>query len=206
MSYITVADDVTKEIVIEKSRFIAHVIPVSDEETAKQRLEIITKEYWDATHNCYAYVIGEDQQHQKANDDGEPSGTAGIPILELIKKNGLTDTLIVVTRYFGGVKLGAGGLVRAYTRSASEGLQQAQLLRQEMHLFFELIIEYAAWDRIQQPLHAMGFVHDKTFTDKVKVTFSIPEEKKTELIRFLQKWGDLIHYRQTIRDRVPVPL
>lgn len=206
MSYITVADDVTKEIVIEKSRFIAHVIPVSDEETAKQRLEIITKEYWDATHNCYAYVIGEDQQHQKANDDGEPSGTAGIPILEVIKKNGLTDTLIVVTRYFGGVKLGAGGLVRAYTRSASEGLQQAQLLRQEMHLFFELIIEYAAWDRIQQPLHAMGFVHDKTFTDKVKVTFSIPEEKKTELIRFLQKWGDLIHYRQTIRDRVPVPL
>lgn len=207
MSFVTVSQYVTHEIVIEKSRFIAHVFPVPDEDTAKDHIHTISKKHWDATHNCYAYRIGETGHIQKANDDGEPSGTAGVPILEVIKKNGLTDTLIIVTRYFGGVKLGAGGLVRAYTRSASEGLQQAQLLRQEEHLFVEINSDYATWSRIEQQLNALGLIHDRTYTDTVTVLFSLPKTEEKKLTQFLDKWGNTpIQCKPVKTDWVPAPL
>lgn len=116
----TIVKDVRHEIVIEKSRFICTLKKVADEEEAQDFIKAVKKEYWDATHNCSAYII--DDKAQRSSDDGEPSGTAGIPMLEVLRKNKLTNTAAVVTRYFGGIKLGAGGLVRAYTNSVAEAV------------------------------------------------------------------------------------
>ncbi|MER2141095.1 MAG: YigZ family protein, partial [Priestia megaterium] len=122
--YYTVKQEGSHEITIQKSRFICHMKRVTTEEEAQQFIQDIKKQHWNATHNCSAYLIGERDQFQKANDDGEPSGTAGVPMLEVLKKRGLKDTVVVVTRYFGGIKLGAGGLVRAYGKSVSEALNE----------------------------------------------------------------------------------
>lgn len=207
MPYKTVTAYATDEITIEKSRFIAHVYPAPDEETAKGHIHTVSKKHWDATHNCFAYVIGENGYIQKASDDGEPSGTAGVPILETIKKNGLTDTLVIVTRYFGGIKLGAGGLVRAYTRSASQGLQQAQLVMREKHLFYELNMDYAMWNKVEQQLNTVCIFHDKAFTDKVTALISVREEDEANLMSFFQKWGNhVIQYKRVKKDWVAVPL
>ena len=112
----------TGEIVEKKSRFIGNVFAVSSVKEAEEKIAEISKKYWDARHNCYAYVIGENGESTKCSDNGEPSGTAGKPILEVINGAGLTNILIIVTRYFGGVLLGTGGLVRAYTQAAQAGI------------------------------------------------------------------------------------
>ena len=128
--YKTIAKDVIfeAEYEINKSRFIAHVKQVEEEEEAKNFLQQLKKKYYDATHNCSAWVLGVDGSKQKSNDDGEPGGTAGNPILETIKKNDLVNTMVVVTRYFGGIKLGAGGLIRAYSHTASLGLSASKIV------------------------------------------------------------------------------
>ena len=110
------------EISEKKSRFIAHIAPAQTEEEAQAFIEKIKKQYWDARHNCYAYIIGDKGQIQRFSDDGEPQGTAGKPILDIIAATGLVNCLIIVTRYFGGVLLGTGGLIRAYQASAKAGL------------------------------------------------------------------------------------
>jgi len=112
----------TGEIVEKKSRFIGNVFAVGSVKEAEEKIAEISKKYWDARHNCYAYVIGENGENTKCSDNGEPSGTAGKPILEVINGAGLTNVLIIVTRYFGGVLLGTGGLVRAYTQAAQAGI------------------------------------------------------------------------------------
>ncbi len=117
----TIVKDFKNEIVIEKSRFICTLKKVKDEAEAQKFIKATKKEYWDATHNCSAYLI--DDLAQRSSDDGEPSGTAGLPMLEVLRKNKLTNTAAVVTRYFGGIKLGAGGLVRAYTNSVAEAVR-----------------------------------------------------------------------------------
>ena len=112
----------TGEIVEKKSRFIGNVFSVNSVQEAEEKIAEISKKYWDARHNCYAYVIGENGENTKCSDNGEPSGTAGKPILEVINGAGITNVLIIVTRYFGGVLLGTGGLVRAYTQAAQAGI------------------------------------------------------------------------------------
>ncbi len=112
----------TGEIVEKKSRFIGNVFSVGSVKEAEEKIAEISKKYWDARHNCYAYVIGENGESTKCSDNGEPSGTAGKPILEVINGAGITNVLIIVTRYFGGVLLGTGGLVRAYTQAAQAGI------------------------------------------------------------------------------------
>lgn len=119
----TIVKDVRHEIVIEKSRFICTLKKVRDEAEAQEFIKAMKKEFWDATHNCSAYLI--DDLVQRSSDDGEPSGTAGLPMLEVLRKNKLTNTAAVVTRYFGGIKLGAGGLVRAYTNSVAEAVKES---------------------------------------------------------------------------------
>lgn len=123
---------------IQKSKFITHIRHVETEEDARTFIQSMKKKYFDARHNCSAYVLGERADKQKSNDDGEPGGTAGNPILEAIKKNGLTDVVIVVTRYFGGIKLGAGGLIRAYGHAAVLGIEAASCI--EMTPFTELAV------------------------------------------------------------------
>ncbi|MBR1579060.1 MAG: YigZ family protein [Selenomonadaceae bacterium] len=127
---------------INRSKFIAHVKRAEDEEQAREFLQSMKKKYFDATHNCSAWVIGVDVEKHKSNDDGEPGGTAGNPILEVIKKNALTDTIIVVTRYFGGIKLGAGGLIRAYSHAASMGLAAAELVTMTPMTQLAVTLEY----------------------------------------------------------------
>ena len=116
------------EISEKKSRFIAHIAPAQTEEEAQAFIEKIKKQYWDARHNCYAYVLGEDAGFQRFSDDGEPQGTAGKPILDIIMKSGIYNCLIIVTRYFGGTLLGTGGLIRAYQAASKEGLEHSTVL------------------------------------------------------------------------------
>ena len=137
---------VKHEIVIQKSRFIAHITRVETEEAAQTFIQDIKKEHWNASHNCSAYLIGENNQIQKANDDGEPGGTAGVPMLEVLKKRDLKDTVVVVTRYFGGIKLGAGGLIRAYGKSTSEGINAVGVVeRKLMTVMHAKIRLHLAW-------------------------------------------------------------
>lgn len=127
---------------VNKSKFLAHVKHVEDEIEARDFVLMIRKKYFDATHNCSAWILGELGDKQKSNDDGEPGGTAGNPILETIKKNDLTDCAIVVTRYFGGIKLGAGGLIRAYSHSAALGLANSKIVCMTTFKRLSLTIEY----------------------------------------------------------------
>ena len=127
---------------VNKSKFLAHVKHVESEEAARDFVQMIRKKYFDATHNCSAWILGERGDKQKSNDDGEPGGTAGNPILETIKKNELTNAAIVVTRYFGGIKLGAGGLIRAYSHTAALGIANSKLVRMTAFKKFSLTLEY----------------------------------------------------------------
>ncbi len=127
---------------VNKSKFLAHVAHVDDEESAREFLLTIRKKFFDATHNCSAWVLGERGDKQKSNDDGEPGGTAGNPILETIKKNELTNCAVVVTRYFGGIKLGAGGLIRAYSHTAALGIAAAEVVQMTAFKKISLTLEY----------------------------------------------------------------
>lgn len=127
---------------INKSKFMAHVKHVESEEAAREFVLMIRKKYFDATHNCSAWVLGERGDKQKSNDDGEPGGTAGNPILEVIKKNEITNCAIVVTRYFGGIKLGAGGLIRAYSHTAALGISAAKVVQMTAFQRISLTLEY----------------------------------------------------------------
>jgi uncharacterized YigZ family protein len=153
-SYYTVKGHGEQEIIIQKSRFIAYVNRVTTEEEAQHFIQTIKKKHWDANHNCSAYCIGENNNIQKANDDGEPSGTAGVPILEVIKKRNLKDTVIVVTRYFGGIKLGAGGLIRAYGKSASEGVNNTGIVERTLMTTMETKVAYGWLGKVENELRA----------------------------------------------------
>lgn len=140
--YKTVKGYGESEIIISKSRFITYVERAESEEEAIAFIDKIKKMHANATHNCSCYMIGEHDQVQKANDDGEPSGTAGVPMLEVLKKQGLKDTVVVVTRYFGGIKLGGGGLIRAYGKATTEGLRAAQVVERKLHHIMKISIDY----------------------------------------------------------------
>ncbi|NOV00172.1 YigZ family protein [Paenibacillus planticolens] len=161
----------SSEIIIKKSRFIGHAKPVESEEAAAQFIEAIKKEHKAATHNCSAYVIGDRDQIQKQSDDGEPSGTAGKPILEVIKHQGLKNIAVVVTRYFGGIMLGAGGLIRAYTDGAVVGIEAAQPIYKVNHQKVMIEVDYTWYGKIENELRNQGMLlGDIAFTDKVTVT------------------------------------
>ncbi|MFC5531641.1 YigZ family protein [Cohnella yongneupensis] len=181
--YSTVRQYGSQEIVIKKSRFIGHAKPVATEEEAIAFIEELKKKYWDATHNCSAYMIGDRDQYQKALDDGEPSGTAGKPILEVIKHRGLKNIAVVVTRYFGGIMLGAGGLVRAYTDGAVAGIDAAVPIEYVLHREVFVDVDYTWYGKLENELRGKGYlVGDVSFTDRVNV-LCLPEEGDSE--RFL---------------------
>ncbi|GHH97464.1 YigZ family protein [Neobacillus kokaensis] len=152
--YLTVKEYGEHEIIIQKSRFIAQIKRVETEADAQDFIQEIKKKHWNATHNCSAYLIGEHDQIQKANDDGEPSGTAGVPILEVLKKRNLKDTVVVVTRYFGGIKLGAGGLIRAYGKATSEGLDAIGIVERKLTQVVHVKIDYTWLGKIEKELRA----------------------------------------------------
>lgn len=152
-TYYTVKKDAgSHEIVIQKSRFIGTIKRVESEEEAQIFIQQMKKKYHDATHNCSAYMIGEHDQIQKANDDGEPSGTAGVPMLEVLKKQNLKDTVVVVTRYFGGIKLGAGGLIRAYGSSTSETIKAVGIMKRQLMKGFSITVDYTLLGKLENEI------------------------------------------------------
>ncbi|MGM8364576.1 YigZ family protein [Virgibacillus sp. W0181] len=158
--YYTVKNSGVDEQIIQKSRFIGYVRRVETEAEAQAFIREIKKKHHDATHNCSAYMIGENDEIQKANDDGEPSGTAGIPILEVIKKQKLKDTAIVVTRYFGGIKLGAGGLIRAYGSTASQAIKTTGIVHRELMQGISIIVEYSLLGKLENELRNSNHILD----------------------------------------------
>ncbi|WP_028612143.1 YigZ family protein [Paenibacillus harenae] len=178
--YSTVRQQASAEIVIKKSRFIGYAKPVETEEEAVAFINEIKQLHKQATHNCSAYVAGERDQFQKASDDGEPSGTAGKPILEVIKHKGLKNVAVVVTRYFGGIMLGAGGLVRAYTDGAVAGIEAAGKIVNVLHREILVDVDYAWYGKLENELHGRGTrIGGIEFTDRVVVR-CLPEEHEAE--------------------------
>lgn len=166
--YKTVRQAGEKEIVIKKSRFIGQIKPVETEEEAVAFIEEIKKRHWNATHNCSAYMIGERDEIQKQSDDGEPSGTAGKPILEVIRNQGLKNVAIVVTRYFGGIMLGAGGLIRAYTDGAVAATEAGEVITRVLHREIFVELDYTWLGKVENELRNRGVRTGETgFADKV---------------------------------------
>ncbi|MDY7992563.1 YigZ family protein [Paenibacillus polymyxa] len=169
--YRTVRGAGNKEIVIRKSRFIGHIQPVQTEEEAVAFIERIQKEHWNATHNCSAYMIGERDEIQKQSDDGEPSGTAGKPILEVIRNQKLKNVAIVVTRYFGGILLGAGGLIRAYSDGAVAAIEAGDAITRVLHREVFVELDYTWLGKVENELRNRSIRTGETmFTDKVTLT------------------------------------
>lgn len=156
-SYYTVKPEGSEEITIQKSRFIGYVKRCETEEEAQAFIQKIKKKHKDANHNCSAYMIGEHDLIQKANDDGEPSGTAGVPMLEVLKKKGLKDTAVVVTRYFGGIKLGAGGLIRAYSSTASAAIDTTGIVRRQLMKEMDVTIDYTLLGKVENEVRQSSY-------------------------------------------------
>ena len=155
-AYVTVAREATAEIEVKRSRFLGHVVPVTTEDEARAVVEAARKEHWDARHHCSAFVLGPDGALQRSSDDGEPSGTAGAPMLEVLRGRGLTDVVAVVTRWFGGTLLGAGGLVRAYSDATRAALDAAGTRRRVLMSRFDLVADHADAARWEAELRARG--------------------------------------------------
>ncbi|WP_404329922.1 YigZ family protein [Mesobacillus maritimus] len=167
------------EINIQRSRFIAYIERAETEEQAQEFIQTIKKKNWDATHNCSAYLIGEQDHIQKANDDGEPSGTAGVPILEVLKKKNLKDSVVVVTRYFGGTKLGAGGLIRAYGKATSEGLNATGIVERKLMRVMHTTIDYTLLGKVENELRSSVYtLKDIHYLEKVELETFVEEGEK----------------------------
>ncbi|MDS6323668.1 YigZ family protein [Clostridioides difficile] len=169
-NYRTLHEFGTDEITIEKSVFIGYAKPIKSEEEALEFINEIKKKHKDATHNVWAYIVGKNMNIQRYSDDGEPQGTAGIPTLEVIKKEDLRDVAVVVTRYFGGTKLGAGGLVRAYTKGAKLGLEAGKIIYKVMYQEVKVKIDYTQLGKVQNELMNLGyFIKDTVYEDNVEI-------------------------------------
>lgn len=151
-AYFTIYQNGEHQIEIKKSKFICHLFRIENEEQAKEYIAKIKKEHYKANHNCSAYMLGENFEIQRSSDDGEPSGTAGVPMLEVLKKNQLQNTLAIVTRYFGGIKLGAGGLIRAYSTSVSEALKEIGIVQGKRQQLLDITIDYHQLGKLQNYL------------------------------------------------------
>ncbi|MCM3279781.1 YigZ family protein [Exiguobacterium sp. MER 193] len=182
----TIKQSGTYEVIIQKSKFIAHFKRVETEEEAQAFIQATKKEHWNANHNCSAYIIGERNEHQKANDDGEPSGTAGMPMLEVLRKRHLKDTVVVVTRYFGGIKLGGGGLIRAYGGTVSEGLDAIGIVERLPMKQLTLTVDYTWIGKVENELRQSSYLLDDIiYADLVTFHVSVPVEETEEALAWL---------------------
>lgn len=170
------------EIIINKSKFIGHACPIEDEKDALAFIEEMNKKFHDATHNVYAYTLGDNCNIQRYSDNGEPSGTAGIPVLNVIKQSDLRNVVVVVTRYFGGIKLGAGGLVRAYTKGAKIGLENAQIIDKIFFTDIIVKIDYALLGKLENELMRNQFlIKNKIFEQKITLIILCKSEEINKL-------------------------
>ena len=174
MEYRTILNEASDEFIERKSRFIGYIKPVTTQEEAVSFINEIKSKHWDATHNVYAYVLREGQV-RRYSDDGEPQGTAGIPVLDVLLKENVTDCVVVATRYFGGTLLGAGGLVRAYSHTAKIAVDAGQVITMKLCKVLKVTCDYNFYGRLNSFIPEMGGVIDDTeFADNVTVTFNLP--------------------------------
>lgn len=173
--YYTVKNYGENELIIQKSKFLTYVKRVETEQEAIDFIQEIKKMHHTATHNCSAYLVGEHDNIQKANDDGEPSGTAGFPMLEVLKKQGLKDTVVVVTRYFGGIKLGGGGLIRAYGRATTEGIASTGTVLRKLHQVMKVTIDYTWLGKVENEARQSTYpLKEITYADGVNLFMYVP--------------------------------
>ena len=173
----------------KKSKFISYVQPVYSEEEALQFLSTIRKKHYDATHNCYAYILGEAMNIQRSSDDGEPSGTAGVPILEVLKKEEITNSIVIVTRYFGGIMLGAGGLIRAYTEGAARGIKAAGTAIVQPFAVHQLKLDYSLLSKLQYEISRKEYIIENIeYRENVIMRVLTALELKEAFIEDVAQW------------------
>ncbi|MCI5892943.1 MAG: YigZ family protein [Clostridiales bacterium] len=206
--YRTVKNTACAELVEKRSRFISTVKPAATEAEAVEFINELKQKYWDATHNVYAYII-EENNIMRYSDDGEPSGTAGMPVLDILKKEGLTNLVVVVTRYFGGILLGTGGLVHTYSRSAKQGVLAAQMI--DMLLCRELRIkcDYTLLGKIQNEIHNRDIIEGEvTYTDNVEISLFIPvgdfERFKADMVELTNAKAELIDGATEYKEKLVI--
>ena len=205
VEFTTVAKEFRHEYVVEKSRFITTICPCSTEEEAQTFISRINKEFWDARHNCTAYALGPQQEQQRSSDNGEPSGTAGKPMLEVLKKTGITNVAVVVTRYFGGIKLGAGGLIRAYSHSVAETLRLAPKELHTTRTRLQAKIDYSLYGAVERYLQDEKLHYEASFSEYIDITILIPPTDVEHIQKELQ---DISHGAATctVLDSIEVVL
>lgn len=199
----TIQDKVTIEIEEKRSRFIANIFYVENVEQAENIIKETKKKYYDARHNCYAYIINDEQVIKKSSDDGEPSGTAGSPILNVIEKNALCNVLIIVTRYFGGILLGAGGLVRAYTESATKVIRDAIIVEQEQGYELEVTISYQDMEKLKYYCNQNNIkIIKNEYGENIKCKMEVTEEEKNSILddKYNDKMANILKF-EIIREK-----
>lgn len=205
VEFTSVAKEFRHEYIVDKSRFITTIYPCTTEEEAQAFIGRINKEFWDATHNCTAYALGPKQEQQRSSDNGEPSGTAGKPMLEVLKKTGITNVAVVVTRYFGGIKLGAGGLIRAYSHSVAETLHLAPKELHTTRTQLQATIDYSLYGAVERFVQDKKLHYEANFGEHVTVTILVPPTDVEGIQKELQ---DMSHGAAdcTILDSIEVVL
>lgn len=179
-TYLTLAADGAAEIEVRRSRFLARLSRVATEDEARAVVEQVRRQHWDARHNCSAFVLGPDGAVMRSSDDGEPSGTAGAPMLEVLRGRGLSDVVAVVTRYFGGVLLGAGGLVRAYSDAVRAGVDAAGVVERRLLALYDVRVGLAAAGKVENELRARGLlVRGVDYADVATVHLAVDAETST---------------------------
>ncbi|MBQ3113331.1 MAG: YigZ family protein [Phascolarctobacterium sp.] len=204
---LTIVKDFRQEILIEKSRFICTLKKVNSEAEAQEFIKAIKKEFWDATHNCSAYIV--DEMAQRSSDDGEPSGTAGLPMLEVLRKNKLTNTAAVVTRYFGGIKLGAGGLVRAYTNSVAEAVRATGIAQKVLVSRFSFMYDLNDVGKILNILYQQQLfeIADVEYGLQAKVILKMKDsDKETAEAWLTESLNKVVQLEREGSEFIEVPL
>jgi YigZ family protein len=208
MEYRTIRQDGQAQEEIKKSRFICHAKRVYSEEEARDFIAAIKKEHYKATHNCSAFIVGEKSEIKRTSDDGEPSGTAGVPMLGVMENHQLTNVCFVVTRYFGGIKLGAGGLIRAYAGSVALAIKEIGLIEIKEQAGLRLKMSYSQYQNFDNFLKAEDLIEfDTEFTDLVATTIYIDKQEKEPLVQKLVEFfnGKIQIDDQGLRE-VEIPL
>ncbi|SHK05861.1 YigZ family protein [Paramaledivibacter caminithermalis] len=192
------------EEIINKSKFIGYAKPVTNEKQAVEFIEKIKKQHWNATHNVPVYLIGQNNEIQRYSDDGEPSGTAGVPILEMLKKEEIKNIVVVVTRYYGGIKLGTGGLVRAYTSAAKLAIKEAKVVEKVIRNSYLIRIDYTLHGKIQNELmNGEYIIKDTIYDDKVNIyVYCSPDESD----KLISKITDISSGKAVIEEKDQVYL
>ncbi|WP_198035236.1 YigZ family protein [Streptacidiphilus rugosus] len=209
MPYLTVAGPGVHETEVKKSRFVCHLARVEDEAAAQAFVAAIRKQYWDARHNCTAFVVGDDPRRERSNDDGEPAGTAGAPMLEVLRRRDVTDTVAVVTRYFGGVLLGAGGLVRAYGGAVAAALDEVGLVERRPVALLSVTTDHVRAGRLENEVRAAGYAVRDVAYDAVGVVLEVgvPEESVAGFEAWLaEATGGEALAERTGTTRIDVPV